>query len=290
MINLDKVAVCAETRAWAASVVADALKSGKQLSEAEFSQVALSESAKNPNILDRGWYDPPPGGVAALFAAPPDYERLEFDTLRKETYWPQKDRVLGENGCGLLYLSPIDKATGIIGDFGITVYRGSSPEILQHFANCLSTLERVASEAEVGMAFRDVHERAQQLFKANGLTNARTVTWTDKTGTNLGHTIPWTFDAPEEQEASIIKAGDINQTKDLISNKRLYVNAQETFIIPETIAFSLEARLESLKNPALPNVFFHFVIAFDRRKKKVLANYNEVFDAAGMKELRCSFD
>jgi len=290
MINLDKLAVCAATRMWAAGVVADALKSSKSFSEFDFSQFALNASSKNARVWDSGWYDPPPGGAAALFASPPAYERLEFDTLRKEMYWPQKDRILGENDCGLLYFSPIDKATGIIGDFGITVYRGASPEVLKHFEKCLNTLERVASEAEIGMAFRDVHERAQQLFKANGLTNARTVTWNDKSGTNLGHTIPWTFDVPEENEAKIIKAGDINQLKDLISSKRLYLNSQETFIIPETIAFSLEARLESLENPALPNVFFHFVIAFDRRKKKVLANYNQVFDAAGMKNLRCSFD
>jgi Metallopeptidase family M24 len=289
MINLDKVAVCAATRTWAASVVADSLKPGVEISEAEFSQFALNAFSKNADVTQSGWYEPPPGGVAALFAVPPDYERLEFDTLRKETYWPQKDRILSQDGVGLLYVSPVHRETGIIGDFGITVYRGSSPEVLDHFAKCLNTLERVASEVEVGMALLEVHERAQQLFKANGLTNARTVTWTDKTGTNLGHTIPWSYEVPEESESKVIKTGDMNQLKDLISNKRLYLNTKETFLIPETIAFSLEARLESIENPSLPNVFYHFIIAFDRRKKKVLANYNEIFDAVGMKNLRCSF-
>jgi hypothetical protein len=207
---------------------------------------------------------------------------LKFDTLRKSEYWPSNDHKLLRDSVGILYASPIDKATGIIGDFGLTIYRGSDLKIQSHLSTCLSVLEQAAEAAAEDMEFRELHNLAQRLFNKSNLTNARTVTWTDTVGTNLGHTIPWSYEIPTSSESDIISAGSLPELQNLISSKRVNVNQVERFKIPKNIAFTLEARLESSVDGAMPNTFYHLIIIFENGTKKVLSNFNAIFQTLGM--------
>ena len=132
------------------------------------------------------------------------------------------------------------------------------------------------------MEFRDIHDYAQKQFKDYGLNNDRTVTWTDKVGTNLGHTIPFTYEKLTKSEQEVIDSGEFKQVKDLISSKRVNVNKVEKFEIPATIAFTNEVRLEDSNDPTMPLLFFHLVILFKDGRKTIRSNFNLIFKTLGM--------
>lgn len=274
--------ICKETREWLSHTISNLLRKQNGISEKQFAANLDAQIKVNPNLRPEGWYAPPPNGVAALFSISDDFSRLKFDTLRKEEYWPQDGFKLLDDSAGILYASPIHKLSGTIGDFGITIYKGNNPNVQSHLVNCLKTLEQAADLAQVDMQFRELHDLTQQLFKGNDLHNARTVAWTDTVGTNLGHTIPWSYEEPTAEEQRIINGSSLDDLRKLISNKRVNVNRIERFKIPLNIAFTLEARLESSVDPTLPNIFFHLIITFKNGDKKILVNFNEVFSVLGM--------
>jgi hypothetical protein len=278
----NRINICEKTRDWISTEIANLLRKQNNSSEKQFATAVDMEVKNNPEFQREGWYAPPPSGIAALFSDIDDFDRLRFDTLRKEQYWPQEQYKLLKDSAGILYASPIHKPSGTIGDFGITVYRGNNRDIQLHLVNCLKALEQAAEFAQVGMEFRELHDSAQKSFKENNLHNHRTVTWTDTVGTNLGHTIPWSYEEPTSEEQRIISGNSLNDLRNLISNKRVNVNKNEQFKIPANIAFTLEARLESMLDVSLPNIFFHLIITFKNGHKKVLSNFNNVFSALGM--------
>lgn len=251
---IEKIEICQQVREETAHITAEILKDNSTLSEVDFRNLAIKYLFNQKNLHQNGWYEPPPFGVAALFGQAP-YTRLQFDTLRNEKFWPQKGNFLTKESVGILYLSPIHKESGIIGDFGGTFYYGEDKKVLQHLKKSLSLLEEVADFINSGMEFREIHEFAQQLFQKNKVNNHRTIVYNDPAGTNLGHTVPWTYENPTAEEEVIINEGNIETLKNLISKKRIYVNAIEKFKVPPTIAFTLEARLEDSQNLNLPNAF-----------------------------------
>lgn len=278
----DTIGTCARIRSWTAHTVSGLLRKQAEISEKQFASTLSAAVRDNADLHSEGWYSPPPSGIAALFSDADNFGRLSFDTLRKEEYWPRADHQLEAGSAGILYASPIHKASGIIGDFGISVYRGKNRSVQAHFSKCLNVLEDAAELAQVGMEFRELHDLSQRLFKENELHNSRTITWTDKVGTNLGHTIPWSYELPSPEELSIIDGERLSDLRNLISRKRVNVNRLERFKIPGSIAFTLEARLESAVDPTMPNVFYHLIITFQNGNKATLSNFNEVFIALGM--------
>jgi len=276
------IETCAETRSWLANEMSKLLGQGPFLSEEQFASAIATRIRDNTELHSEGGYAPPPAGIAALFRLPINFHRLIFDTLRKEEYWPCVNQKLEMGSAGLVYASPIHRLSGAIGDFGMTIYRGNNAAVQAHLSRCLNVLERACEYAEVGMEFRELHELAQHLFEEAGLHNARTVTWTDKVGTNLGHTIPWSYEAPSQTEMQLISSGTLSDLRSLISNKRINVNRIERFRIPENIAFTLEARLESASDPTMPNTFYQLIATFQNGVRRVCANFNEIFAALGM--------
>jgi hypothetical protein len=105
-----------------------------------------------------------PAGVAALFSRSHTFDRLQYDSLRKEEYWPSADWKLEGASAGFIYASPIHRSSGAIGDFGMTIYRGQNTAIQSHLSSCLAVLEQAADFAEVGMEFRELYDLAQRSF------------------------------------------------------------------------------------------------------------------------------
>ncbi len=264
------------------AVTSSFFKINPGISEKEFAIAIINEIKANSNLYPEGWYAPPPQGVAALFGYADNFGRLKFDTLRTEKYWPKEEHKLTQQSAGLIYASPIDQSAGAIGDFGMTIYRGQDKAVRAHLGACLSALERSSEYAEEGMEFRELHDLSQKVFEELGLTNARTITWTDAIGTNLGHTVPWSYEAPTENELAILRAGEGAARNDLISRRRVFVNRLETFKIPKNVAFTLEARLENASDLTLPNTFFHLIISFQNGVRTISSDFNEVFASLGM--------
>ncbi|MBV9349278.1 MAG: M24 family metallopeptidase [Patescibacteria group bacterium] len=277
MTKEERVDICARVRQKASEAVTKILTKSHNPNEAHVAAELWKEVGKNAELYERGWYDPPPGGAAALFAPHDSLGRLLFDSLRKKEFWPSAEHTLNSDAVGFVYLSPVHKETGIIGDFAITVYTGTDPHIKGHIQRCLHITEKVAAYAEMGMELREIHAYAQRLLRDEKLSNKRTLTYTDMTGTNIGHTIPWTYEDHSLPETAIVQSRDFDALKNLISAKRVNLNSEERFRIPETIAFTVELRLEDAEDPGLPNAYYHLIVSFSKGKKKVFSNFNDVF-------------
>ena len=183
---------------------------------------------------------------------------------------------------GIVYLSPVDKKSGIIGDMGLTIYNGGNKKIHEHLKHCLKVIEKIAEYTEVGMEFREIHNFAQDIFKKEELNNDRTLGITDSSKTNIGHTIPWTYEAPNKLEQETISDGNMDLLKDIISKKRIHINQDEKFKVQYNIALTVEVRLEDNNNPSLPNVFYHLVVSFIDGQKTISTNFNEIFEIMKM--------
>ena len=264
---------CLQTRALAAKAVGSVLQSANGISESEFADKFNTELRTHKNFHPGGWYDPPPNGVAVLFAESNNFQRLQFDTLRKQQYWPKQEIKLGENSVGMVYASPVDNKSGIIGDIGLSFYTGQDQKIKQHLIRSLEVIKKAAEFADVKMEFRELHNHAQKLFAKASLNNDRTVTYADSVGTNLGHAIPWTHKDPTESEQAIISGSSFEKLKNLISSKRVNVNSRENFKIPENIVFTFEARLEDSNDLQMPSVFYHLLVAFKEGEREIISGF-----------------
>jgi len=285
----ERIKICKQTRIKAAQAMADVLKMDKPISEVDFCNQLNEKLSSNPEIWDQGWYSPPPKGLSALFAPEVDPKRVAYDNLRKEEFWPRKENIFTDNSIGYIYASPINKLSGIIGDFGMTIYKGSNAKIIEHIKSCLDLTEKTAEYAQVGMEFREIYDYCQKLMKEKGLNNERMITYTDKVGTNIGHTVPWSYKDPNLEEKQTLEGNSFEKVRELISTQRVHLNSKERFKIPPTIAFTIEPRAENSFLPGLPMSSFHTILTFSEGKKEILGNFNPIFQAVKMDFIKSKF-
>ncbi|MDB5204901.1 MAG: hypothetical protein JWP09_929 [Candidatus Taylorbacteria bacterium] len=276
----DLIKIVEDSRDRATQVALDSISDLIGSSEIEVRDRILSKIAEQKIFFPLGWYDPPFGGVAVLFGNDP-YDRLKFETLRDPLFSPSESDFYNKESVGIVYLSPIEKETGMIGDIGFTIYNGRDEKIKTHIRDCYNLLIEVANFAEVGQSFGDLYTYAMDVFVNKGQkrigwmsTNIWKATNDDKRKINFGHTIPGSFD-------NLNLGNSFDEIKENIRTKRIFIEEIETFKIPDTCAFTLEARLTD-RDHILPNTFFHFVVVFNDGKKKILANFSEIFIKTGM--------
>lgn len=59
---------------------------------------------------------------------------MNYKSLRPVEMHPRNDIMLNkQTGIIYVYASPVDKKTGMIGDWGMTIYFGRDPEIILEF-------------------------------------------------------------------------------------------------------------------------------------------------------------
>lgn len=264
------------TRETTAGIFAKSLANIDGLSEVEIAKKILAEVEKHKEIYPEGWYNPPAGGVGILFDHEP-FKRLEYDSLRKPEYWPKEDSHFEKETVGLVYFSPIDRKTNMIGDIGFTLYVGDNSEIKQHIKNSYNAILEIAKYAEIGMRFPELCEYANNSFQDKfEMTRWATVNYNKDHNTNLGHTIPGSF------ENDFTFGNTFEEIKETIKTKRVAFVETENFEIPKTCAFTVETRLSDKNNPNLPTVYFHFIVCFDNGKKTILENFDKIFTVVGM--------
>src|SRR5689334_5632246 len=115
----DFIGVVTKTRGTSLEILAQSLVSLKNSSEKDVHDLILANMAKQKNIFPEGWYAPPPEGIGIIFDNSP-FERLKYDSLRKEEFWPKDNLKFGVETVGMIYFSPVDKVTGTMGDIGFT--------------------------------------------------------------------------------------------------------------------------------------------------------------------------
>lgn len=264
------------TRGLASQVLAKSLEGLENFSEFELKEKILEEVKKNSTIYPEGWYSPPPDGIAVVFSEKP-YDRLKYESLRNEPYWPKPDLKVNKETVGMVHISPVNRQTNLFGDIGFTFYRGGEEKIKRHLENSYKAILKIAEFAQVGKSFSQICEFALNEYK-NKFKPTRWVTVSSNPDyeINLGHTVPGSF------ETNLTFGGSFQEIKETIRTNRVHLVNGEKFIIPETCAFTVESRIEDYNDPSLPSAYFHFIVCFQGGKKTILENFNEIFKVLGM--------
>ena len=287
---MDKLEICKQTRKIAADSLYKVLKkllaSDKPISEVTLRDAWLAEMQKNKNIFPEGWYQPPPHGMIVLFSTDKNVERINYKSARPQEKWPRDDILLNpQNGIIYCYASPVDKTTGIIGDFGLTLYFGKNPEIKKLLKMCLELDKELFAYVNVGMTLGDLSSEAESLMKKDGMaTDAKPIT--DIGEIVIGHTIPDSYKGWADKEKLLLKNKEKNwlAIKDIISRKRINVKKNEPFIIEKGSAVTIEPRPKIINKPYLPTALSYHTIALfkENGSKELLTDFDELFTLAGM--------
>jgi hypothetical protein len=263
-----------KTREITSSIFVKSLTNIEGDSEIQIKEKILSEIKNHSEIYPEGWYSPPPSGISILLDKKP-FERLKYDSLRKPEFWPKEDIRLEKESVGMIYASSVNCKTNMIGDIGFSFYRGDNDEIKKHIQKSYEAILEIAKHAEVGMTFSQLCSFADNLLKNNFKITKWITRYSDSEGMNLGHTVPGSYERINFGES-------FEEIKSIITKGRIYIKEIENFKIPETCAFTVESRLEDIKNPDLPSTFFHFIVTFDKGEKVILSNFENIFKIVNM--------
>lgn len=240
-------------------------------SEKRFTNAWLKQLQNDKNLYHDGWYSPPPHGIICKFGQSSDnYESLRQPSFRDAKSWPRDDVFYSSEDIALLYASPVDKETRLIGDFGLSVYSGSSKGIQDYIENVLTTTIYIANHAQSGMTFHELYAYAVDHGKNKGLFDSNVISTTDPAGMNIGHTIPLG-----------IAGKGYEETKEAIRKSRVFINAQETLSIGNNMAFTFEPRFSA---PGFPDILFHMTILFRNGERYICHDYEPIFRLKNMEK------
>lgn len=271
----ERIGIVQRARACAARALGEALdRCHETSSERAICQRWIQAIGRTTSLAPGGWYQPPPGGASILIGHSEDgFARMNYDSLRLVNAWP-KDDISMRDGCLVYaYASPFDTGTGLIGDIGITVYRGEQQSIQAHLRACLELTARIARFAEVGMELRELFHYAQRLIGDAGLTNHASSTGSRQL--NVGHTIPWTYEDYSDPARRCLQHGVAQDVRELIRSHRVSINESATLRIQPTMAFTVEPQIAS---PTDPLCSFHVIVAFSEGRKDVFHSFEALFD------------
>ena len=250
----------------------------ESLSEKALADISLSYLRKNKDLFEDGWYAPPPHGIITVFGKKDDnYKKVSQPSFRPESEWPQDRQHYNINDIVLFYASPIDRKTGLIGDFGLNIYSGPDKAIHEHFENVLRATLYIASQARTGMSFSELYQLAIEHGKTQGFYN-NIESSADSTGTNIGHTIPLSFPG-DPAHIAMAKAKDYAAVKEAIRTNRVFVNAASNQKIQPDMAFTIEPRFST---GTMPNTMFHLTIIFEGGQRRICHGFEPVMQLAGM--------
>lgn len=286
----NKLSICKSTREIAAdtlfTVLTNLLSSDNPISELDLANAWLLELRKHKEIFKDGWYSPPPHGIGVLFSSENNIDRTNYKSLRPSQNWPQKDVFLNrENGIAYLFASPVNKQTGIIGDFGLTIYFGKNKKIIDHLITTYKLNKEIFYHTEINTKFAEITNYASKLCKEKKLINTIESS-TDPTGTNIGHTIPSTDKNWPIQEKELLKNTTWEEVCKTISSRRIFLNNTEQTVLTEGMGITIEPRPQSTIDNEIPMVSFHTIGLFYKNgEKELLTNFDEIFKLANMNYL-----
>lgn len=257
---MDCLNICKCTRQIAAetlyTALSNLLSSSDQISEVALRDLWLVELQKEPSIFANGWYTPPPGGIGVLFGKEGD-NRLDYDNLRAAEVWPREDRFLDRDE-GLIYAfaSPVDKDTGILGDFGVTLYFGKNVELQSYLKDALRIVRSTNGAIQPGQTLADVYNYTQQQLASAGYIS-NMVSVTSDVGDNIGHTVP-IF----QEDFTGLQEGESLTTNNFVSairHSRIFIGPLEELKIKPEMALTIEPRPRPLTPSGFPMVSYHTI-------------------------------
>ena len=221
------------------------LRARDGLTEKTFAATWQERLAGEEGLTKNGYYDPPPGGVAVIFADEADPTRLAFQSLRPEAWWPSDRRLDWRRGLLHAYCSPVHLGSRRPGDLGVTLYFGSERGIREHLNLPIAATQAVLAEVQPEMSSRDLFERSQAIFAQYGLRN-NVVSQTDS-AVDLGHLLPI---LPED----IVVGGRLldDKARDAIRDARRFVSAQDDWLLQPGDQLTIEPSLVRPGTDGLP--------------------------------------
>ncbi|MBM3602856.1 MAG: aminopeptidase P family protein [Alphaproteobacteria bacterium] len=250
-------------------------------SERDFAQEWLQNLRRHSQFFEDGWYMPPPHDLITLFGKPIDgYSRVCQPSFRLPQLWPSSDCFYDREDLFAAYASPVDRASKLIGDFGFTLYAGSSPEIQEHCEAVLRISLEIAHCARVGMTFAKLYSLAMDCARQQGLCND-IFSPNDQELSNIGHSIPlsWPTDSTHQ---TIAKAQGFAEIVEAIRVGRKFLNAVESQPIEENMAFTIEPRLSAVN---LPQVWFHLTVIVHQGTAHVVHGLRPALEKIGQNRL-----
>lgn len=263
------------------SALANALEGlrGTRFSEKDLAAAWLSKLRETGLFYEEGWYAPPPDGVIALFGKARDgFKRINEPSFRPEHVWPRPDLFHEPGDMIAAYASPVHKETSLIGDFGLTLYTGTDPEILTHCETVLNACLHIAGYAQVGMTLSEICNYGLAYGQSLGLRSI-IVSQTDITGAeNIGHTIPLSFAGDLTRDA-VHSTETFEDLRNALSKGRVFVSTIETQRVEPDMAFTIEPRFSTDR---MPQTWFHLTVIFERGQKRVCHGFEPVFKAENL--------
>lgn len=267
------------------------IRTGAKLAEllpnmGNLSEMALVENwhqslKSEPDLFADGWYMPPPHGIISIFGKSEDrYSRVSIPSFRTQMAWPQSDVFFDPKDILVAYASPVQKKTGLIGDFGGCFYKGRSPEIRVYFESVLRTTLRICDAARVGMPFSELYKAGMDIVKKEGFNND-IESFTDQAGTNIGHTIPGSYISDPVYE-TLSRINDETQMRETLRTGRKFISSQEHQRIEDNMAFTIEPRLST---ETMPQVFFHMTVIFKNGVMCIVHGLEAPFKAFNMDDI-----
>jgi hypothetical protein len=277
----DRIAIVQRTRAAGAEALASTFSApGPAPSELSLAERWLAEMRRSPRLLTDGWYQPPPHGLSVLIGQPNSYERLTYNSLRDPGIWPKDNNRLLPESLIYVYASPTDRVSALIGDIGATLYSGTDAAIRDHLSCCLHVSTQVALYAQVGMELRELFHHAQKLISdISADLNNYVTSITDSGASNIGHTVPWTYEDYDADDIHCIESSDVTKIADLIRQRRVFLNASSRLLIQPNMAFTVEPRIVSA---SLPLCGYHLIVTFLDGQKTICSGFNQIFKIFGM--------
>jgi len=281
----ERLGVCKSTREIASNSLLSALTAlleEETVSEQDLHKRWFEELARNGSIFPEGWYSPPPWGICVLFGTDANPDRLNYMSLRPEEMWAREDVFLDkQTGIIYVYASPVDRQTGIIGDFGMTIYFGEGQLIREHLAACYRLNREISQFVQVGTAFSEVYQFAQERMAELGFRND-ILSVSDPAGTNIGHTVPDPFYTWTEGERRVFESGEIRAIRDIISAKRRFVSSVESLQLASGMSITIEPRPRIDGRPDIPMVSYHTICSVYDDRTEFLTGFDEIFELVGM--------
>lgn len=282
----ERLAAVIRTRELAARTLAQTLReilgSREDVSETTLRDRWLEALRSSGDVYPDGWYTPPPHGMIVLFATDSKPGRINHASYRSREAWAREEVLLDrKKGLAMLYASPVDRTTGMIGDFGVLLYFGSKPTIQEHLAHCLELEQMIVASIRSDAPLSQIAKRAQELMTERGLIN-NVQSITDPTGADIGHTIPAVTRGWTTEESRVFEQGDWGVAKDMISRARGWVNTTETMTAATAGVFTIEPRPSVVGRADLPAVAYHTMVVVEAGRTRWLTGFDELFKLVGM--------
>lgn len=247
-----------------------------RVTEVGFRDAWLARLRESGAVTANGWYEPPPLGMAVLFADEDDPSRIGFESLRLPDCAPSPREADWSRGLMYAYCSPVHRASGLAGDFAVTLYFGRRPDLLAHFRRAFSVTRALLGEIGEATRSRALLDRSQALFGEAGLQNT-IASVTDSVPLDLGHSLPRLdgsrAEAPRELDAATIA--------ELRAGRR-FVSTSVDWLLAAAGQVTIEPQLVAADRTDLPQVSFHYVAVTSARPVTILRECDTLLERFGL--------